>query len=147
MAQSQTMSGYRSDAAAWGRTVREIVKQARPTIWRHLGSDEGAYVKWAATWAFHWARLAAVSQMNRPVIWYSPEARHWWMEPDDAWAAMQIIRQHPDAIHVTNAYDVLPPEFVAHLKRFQGHISVVIPPSVGAVDPSVTDPGKPSTRA
>jgi hypothetical protein len=51
-------SGFRSDAEAAGKQVREILTRSHPKVWHHLavGSEaEGIYVKWVATWAFHWA--------------------------------------------------------------------------------------------
>jgi len=56
-----------------------------------------------------------------PVVWYSPGSRYWWMAPADALTAIQIILQYPDAIDVTNAYDVLPAEFIVTLKSRAGY--------------------------
>lgn len=55
------MRGFRADAVAWGRTVREILEHEKPRVWSHLpvGSPEEAeYIAWAARWAFHWAAKA-----------------------------------------------------------------------------------------
>lgn len=50
--------GFRQDAEGAGKVVIEIVARRRPKVWRDVFEtleDETAYVKWAATWAFHWA--------------------------------------------------------------------------------------------
>lgn len=51
-------NGYTSDAEACGRQTFEILYCRKPKVWAHLGDGELAYIKWLATWAFHWANLA-----------------------------------------------------------------------------------------
>lgn len=50
-------------------------------------------------------------------IWYSPFTDEWWMEPDDRAIQRFWLESHPDAINVTNAYDVLAPSFITQLRQ------------------------------
>lgn len=60
-------------------------------------------------------RLMTRAEIEGARIWYSPEARIWWMDPRNLREAVRIVRLCPDAIHVTNAYEMLDLEFVADL--------------------------------
>lgn len=52
-------------------------------------------------------RLVELAKVCGIPIWHSVSEDHWWMEPPNAQTAREILRRHPDAIRVTNAYDVL----------------------------------------
>ena len=64
---------------------------------------------------------------HRPAIWCSPgvsatpeRSDFWWMEPSDPLMAYHIVAQHENAIRVTNAYEVLAPDFVERLRKESG---------------------------
>ncbi len=60
-------------------------------------------------------RFMSTAELEGAVIWYSPSKNYWWMESTDAYKAACKVEQFPDAIHVTNAYEVLDPDFVHKL--------------------------------
>lgn len=50
--------GFVSDAEACAKVAIEIITRRRPKIWRDVfksADEEADYVRWVATWAFHWA--------------------------------------------------------------------------------------------
>ena len=49
-----------------------------------------------------------------PTIWYSP-ARESWMEHKDPRLAREKLAKYPDAINITNAYEIYSPEFIRYL--------------------------------
>lgn len=65
-------------------------------------------------------RLMTRAEIDGATIWHSPEHRKWWMEPRDPVSAAEIVLQYPDAIDVTNAYDVLPLHFIEQLMSDAG---------------------------
>lgn len=58
--------------------------------------------------------------VDRPTIWYSPSRKCWWMEHRDPLVARAMLAHVDDAIDVTNALDVLQPEFIAALRKGAG---------------------------
>ena len=52
----------------------------------------------------------------RPIWWFESE-RRWWMERANHLTNARVLSVVPDAIHVTNALDVLDPKFVEYLTR------------------------------
>lgn len=56
-----------------------------------------------------------------PPIWYFESSKKWWMESGTPRKVAEILREHVDAINVTNAYSVLDPRFIAKLRDGQIH--------------------------
>jgi len=68
-------------------------------------------------------------------IYYFSETREWWMPPADELERARVLHEHVDAIAVTNAYDLLPVEYVLDLARRAGRW----PRPSGAVSKIVED--------
>jgi len=60
-------------------------------------------------------RIMTRAEVDGAAIWYFEESGQWWMEPTDKAKKREVLASHVDAIHVTNAYDVLDPLFVRKL--------------------------------
>lgn len=54
-------NGWKIDAEQAGRAIIEIIRQRKLKLWRKVlvsPDEESDYIKWAASWAFHWGRKA-----------------------------------------------------------------------------------------
>ncbi len=52
-------------------------------------------------------RFRSQAEIEGAKIWYSLSADLWWMDSTNPQKAAAKVRRFEDAIHVTNAYDVL----------------------------------------
>lgn len=70
-----------------------------------------------ARWAIWNPDFAVRVTTERPTIWHATETGEWWMDDADPLTAAKKVAEHLDAMHVTNAYDVLDAKFIAQLAR------------------------------
>ena len=51
-----------------------------------------------------------------PAIWYFELTKEWWMARGTPREVAECLHRHVDAIRVTNAYEILPTEFIEQLR-------------------------------
>jgi len=60
--------------------------------------------------------------MSKPTVWFSGDAHEWWIDDIDPLTAARKVEQHPDAVNVTNAWDILDTMYLDRLMVQAGRV-------------------------